>query len=294
MAMENVATVASKDARGNAAQLLVPIGEGPAADDSAGAASKDVRGHVEQPADSMEAASNDVGGDAGQPVESEVKAAPKKKFLQRNTGRGAAGTQMRSQNSSGKEAGLLPFLKGTGVDCKDRTLDEILEWDFDRMEKVHDYVQWLFPTDESSKYNMRAPLLTVKLQQDARHDHEVRNGIRRGLVKFCSFLGLDLLDVPPVQIQKAAHFSERAPVCWSGGMGGRGGNHNWLRISRVLHCLKLVGLDNEARALMECLEGLYSEGFGRSAIQHWRQRAATVPQGFQGLGGYGGSEISGI
>eukprot|EP00746_Dinoflagellata_sp_MGD_P097039 gnl/MRDRNA2_/MRDRNA2_38902_c0_seq1.p1 gnl/MRDRNA2_/MRDRNA2_38902_c0~~gnl/MRDRNA2_/MRDRNA2_38902_c0_seq1.p1 ORF type:complete len:227 (-),score=47.24 gnl/MRDRNA2_/MRDRNA2_38902_c0_seq1:132-812(-) len=177
---------------------------------------------------------------AEQPADNEVKPAPKKKFLQRNSGRGAAGTQVRSQQPSGKEAGLLPFLKGTGVDCKDRNLDEILSWDFDRMEKVHDYVQWLFPTDEASRFNMRAPLLTVKLQQDARGDPEVQAGIRRSLAKFCSFLGLEL-KLSPVQVLKAAHFDTRAPVCWNAGCGGRGGNHNWLHIPCVLHCLKLTG-----------------------------------------------------
>merc|ERR1719261_239308 len=123
---------------------------------------------------------------------------------------------------------------------------------------------------------MRAPLLTAKLQQDARGDPEVQAGIRRALARFCDFLGLEIASgQSPLQIRKAAHFDGRAPVCWNAGCGGRGGNHNWLRISRVLHCLKLTGLDDEARALMDCLEGLYAEGFGKSAIQHWRQRAST-------------------
>mmetsp|Transcript_77131 Transcript_77131/g.249644 ORF Transcript_77131/g.249644 Transcript_77131/m.249644 type:complete len:276 (-) Transcript_77131:69-896(-) len=203
-------------------------------------------------------------------------------FLRRMAGRGAAGAQQASRQRPAGEAGLLPFLRGTGTDFDGRRLEEILAWDFRRMERCHDYVQWIFPTDEASRFNMRAPLLTPELRRSVRGDAAAMEGIQRSLQTFCAFLGLELLregegDPPPVIVHKAAHFEERVQDCWRGGGPlGTGGNHNWLRISRVLHCLRLVGLDEEAAALLVFLEGLPRQGIRCSpALAHWRKRAAT-------------------
>eukprot|EP00746_Dinoflagellata_sp_MGD_P070207 gnl/MRDRNA2_/MRDRNA2_28731_c0_seq1.p1 gnl/MRDRNA2_/MRDRNA2_28731_c0~~gnl/MRDRNA2_/MRDRNA2_28731_c0_seq1.p1 ORF type:complete len:292 (+),score=52.01 gnl/MRDRNA2_/MRDRNA2_28731_c0_seq1:126-1001(+) len=176
----------------------------------------------------------------------------------------------------GSDVGLLPFLRGTGTDIWGRHLEEILQWDFDQMEKVHDYIQWIFPTNEPSMFNPHAPVLTPQDQFIIQGDLALQSVMQRSLEKFCAFLGLVVLracgDVPPVVIQKAPHFEERIGTCWEGGFGG---NHNWFRISRALHCLRLVGLHNEAMALLACLEELHAEGVRCSAaLQHWRQRAA--------------------
>merc|ERR1739848_580988 len=72
----------------------------------------------------------------------------KKSFLRRSSGRGMAGVQTTSSQKASSRGGLLNFLKGSGVDCKGRRLDDILEWDFSRLERCHDYIQWLFPTTE--------------------------------------------------------------------------------------------------------------------------------------------------
>mmetsp|Transcript_34923 Transcript_34923/g.96461 ORF Transcript_34923/g.96461 Transcript_34923/m.96461 type:complete len:276 (-) Transcript_34923:59-886(-) len=199
-------------------------------------------------------------------------------FLRRSSGRGAAGTQRRSENQHcGEELGLLAFLRGTGTDCQGRWLDEILTWDFNRMERCHDYVQWIFPTDEASRFNLRAPLLTAELASVVRGDAQALAAIRKALHKFCAFLGLEVT-YEPLVVSKASHFEERVPVCWrGGGLMGTGGNHNWLRISRVLHCLRLVGLDAEAAALFAFLETLPQQGVKcDAAIVHWRKRNATV------------------
>jgi len=202
-------------------------------------------------------------------------------FLRRGQGRGAAGTQWKSQRPDAACSGLLAFLRGTGTDYHGRRLQDILEWDFDQMERVHDYVQWVFPTDEASRHNARAPLLTLEMQQTICRDEELRAALRRSLRKFCAFLGLEVLELdeggerPRAVVRRGPDFDARAPVCWQ--TRGRG-NHNWLRLSRVLRCLRLVGLDDEAAALLACLESLHAEGVHCSAaLPHWRERAAVVP-----------------
>mmetsp|Transcript_54989 Transcript_54989/g.160476 ORF Transcript_54989/g.160476 Transcript_54989/m.160476 type:complete len:314 (-) Transcript_54989:121-1062(-) len=201
-----------------------------------------------------------------------------RKFLRRGSGRGAAGTQQPSQRPDVACGGLLAFLRGTGTDLYGRRLEEILEWDFGQMERVHNYIQWIFPTDEPSHYNARAPVLTPELQRAVRDEPELRAALGRSLRRFCAFLGLEVAEAAGgsgLSVRAGPGFGERAEVCWR--TRGRG-NHNWLRISRVLHCLRLAGMDEEAAALLACLEELHDEGVRcGAALLHWRSRAATMP-----------------
>lgn len=222
---------------------------------------------------------------------------------------------VKSEQVKGAGTDLLGFLRGTGTDLNSRSLEEILAWDDDRMEKVHDYIQWIFPTNEASRRHLGAPMLSPQMQRKARGDAQILDLLRQSFLRFCGFLGLELAGgpaavaagaptaaddaavAPPgaedgaaaelaaapaavavpaamgLVVRKAANFESRIEVCWHTKVVG---NHNWLRVSRVLHCLRLFGLDEEAAAFLQCLEGLYSEGFPVApAIKHWRKRAAT-------------------
>jgi hypothetical protein len=56
------------------------------------------------------------------------------------------------------------------------------------------------------------------------------------------------------------------------------GNHNFLRISRILRSLTLLGCSLYAVAFLECLEGIYAENretIGNTTIGYWR-RAGTA------------------
>lgn len=209
---------------------------------------------------------------------------PKKarSFLKSGSGRGATGTQQRQATpvAVNKNALLLPFLTGSGTDMRNRTHAQILEWDYEQLERCHDYIQWLFPTDERSRYNVHAPKLTRELQQSIRGNPKALESIKESFHMFLDFLGLEVArhegeheEGVKVIVRKAPQFDERVFICWT----SRGlGNHNWLRISRVLLCLKRVGLDTEAAAFLACLERLYEEGVPcGNSIPFWRQRAAV-------------------
>mmetsp|Transcript_51107 Transcript_51107/g.81710 ORF Transcript_51107/g.81710 Transcript_51107/m.81710 type:complete len:205 (+) Transcript_51107:1-615(+) len=171
----------------------------------------------------------------------------------------------------GRDLVLYNFLRGEKPDdCEGRMLDDILRWDDRTMEAVHDYVQWIFPTDEASMFNGQAPLLSPELAAICRHDAQIQQNFDRILERFLSFLGLQMEEK---KITKAKHFDTRRVDCWSSFMGM---NHNWLRISRVLHCLGMVGKKEEQKALMRCLESMPKEfpEVARS-MPHWRARAAA-------------------
>lgn len=58
---------------------------------------------------------------------------------------------------------------------------------------VHDYVQWIFPTDEASMFNSAAPLLSPELQAICRHDEKIQDNFatwfRRSVRYFCANVG---------------------------------------------------------------------------------------------------------
>merc|ERR1711920_380320 len=96
-------------------------------------------------------------------------------------------------------------------------------------------------------------------------------GILKSFRKFLGFLGLDISDGPQQIVKKSSEFKDRKNVCWIGTT-----NHNWLRISRILQCLRLIGRDAEAAAFMAFLETLPQDGIQcGSSLRIWRARAAT-------------------
>jgi len=54
---------------------------------------------------------------------------------------------------------LILFYTHNQPDSGDRTLREIWEKDYEWLEKTHDYIQWLFPLPEGSRFNIDAPIL---------------------------------------------------------------------------------------------------------------------------------------
>ncbi len=47
---------------------------------------------------------------------------------------------------------LLSFYRGESANPEGRKIEEIWAWERDCFENVHNYIQWLFPLSESSKF----------------------------------------------------------------------------------------------------------------------------------------------
>ena len=164
---------------------------------------------------------------------------------------------------------LLDFYRGTGRDSERRNLSEIWAWDDPQFEYCHDFIQWLFPLDEPSAVNADAPLVTAEDQAAFRSERELQAAMRRSFVRFISFVGLKQTD--DGRIIRGPNFDQRQ-VVW------RYQNHNWLRITRVIKSLRLLGFENEARAFWVCLKNFHDiEGydFGHS-FDYWKDAAAGL------------------
>jgi hypothetical protein len=161
---------------------------------------------------------------------------------------------------------LTDFYRGTATDTEGRTLAEIWAFSDGEMESVHDFIQWLFPLREPSRYNPDAPLLTATDIAEFRSDPKLRDNLLRSFEVFLAFLGLRY---EAGQVSEAPDFDSKSGV-W------RYPDHNWLRITRVLASTRLLGLETPSRALFAFLKVLRDSG--RSGItaetfRYW-QRAA--------------------
>ena len=151
---------------------------------------------------------------------------------------------------------IIAFYQGTGLAAGRYSLPDILAWDDARLERVHDIIQWLFPLPEPSAFNPDAPILTPADIAAFRTDAGLRRALLAALARMRSFYGLPA--------NPARHLAWLTP-----------GNHNMLRLSRMLRCLHLLGLDEEAAELLWELEALYAGGaaavIGPVTLGYWRR-----------------------
>ena len=168
------------------------------------------------------------------------------------------------------ESELVAFYRGDGRDHRGRLLSDIHEFDFQELELNHDYIQWLFPLPEPSGANASAPLLSNDDIGRFHADESLRKRLLHSFELMLSFLGLEAAETADsdATVRKAAHFGERRQV-WL-----RAGNHNFLRISRILRSLTLLGCARHAGAFLDCLQDIYAENsrtIGNTTIGYWRR-----------------------
>lgn len=141
---------------------------------------------------------------------------------------------------------IFDFFRYTGVDHRGRSMRSIQRFSLEELEREHDYIQWLFPLPEGSGMLAQAPRLTNTDLDAFRGDPSLRAELRRSLDVMLAFYGLAMQGDPPV-VAPTEQFVERASIWLTAG------NHNHLRLSRILRSCSLLGLEQEARALQQCL-----------------------------------------
>ncbi len=122
------------------------------------------------------------------------------------------------------EESLIQFLRGTGTDSRGRLHTDILNFSDEELEEVHDYIQWLFPLREKSVAVPGSPVLeSEEMVALLRSDTNVREHMLQAMERMKRFYA------------ENDHWLER-------------GDHNHLRITRILKSACLLGLREEAVA----------------------------------------------
>lgn len=162
------------------------------------------------------------------------------------------------------ESPLIGFYRSHLRDAAGRSIDEIWAWDHRRLEMIHDYIQWLFPLPEPSRFNPAAPLLTADDVREFRGDPELRNRVRRSLDMMLDFFGLSRAGAEVTRSSRYAHAHWLDPL-----------NHNHLRLTRILLFLRHAGLEAEARGLSVCLEDIAAhegcDAISPRTLTFWRE-----------------------
>ncbi|MBL8642668.1 MAG: hypothetical protein JNK21_01960 [Rhodospirillaceae bacterium] len=154
------------------------------------------------------------------------------------------------------ESAVISFYKGHGTDHAGRRFAEILSWDHRRLEMVHDYIQWLFPLPEPSRFNPEAPLLTSADVAVFRASPELQAKVLDAFDLMLNFLGLE----------RTSGAIARGPSFESvSGNWLTPANHNHLRLTRIMLFLRHAGHGVQAERLLACLEDIAAHE-GKDAI----------------------------
>jgi hypothetical protein len=166
---------------------------------------------------------------------------------------------------------LLDFYCNDGVDTQGRTIANIHKFNGDALEMVHDYIQWLFPTLTPSNFNAGGPLLDVETIIVLQGNANFKKNFKKSLERIFDFWGLhtrtenDKYIVMPISYLRP----------WM-----EEGDHNLLRMSRVMESCRLLGYQETASSLLTALMGLSQTGAGKfittKNLCHWY--AATFGQ----------------
>jgi hypothetical protein len=146
----------------------------------------------------------------------------------------------------------VSFLTGEGRDHRGRSIDDVLGFDDSRLERHHDYIQWLFPLPEASRFNVGAPVLTPDALAELRTSPVAKGNLSRARDRMLCFY--------------------RNNDHWLTGF-----DHNHLRITRIIRCLALVLGRKEARAFYDEILALVEAAGNPVNVQslgYWREAAA--------------------
>lgn len=161
---------------------------------------------------------------------------------------------------------LVPFYLGEQPDLAGRTIEEIWTWDFEQLECVHDFIQWLFPLTERSAFNSDAPIVTAEIIDAFQGEPRLRQNLVRSLQVMLAFYGLQIEENGAIVITRSENYASRRSE-WIERF-----NHNYRRITRILNCLMTFGCEQYARAFYDCLEQIYREErdqIGSETFRYW-------------------------
>lgn len=143
---------------------------------------------------------------------------------------------------------IINFLKGDQRDTQGRTLKEMHDLPDWKLERTHDVIQWMFPTDIASQHSEGAPVLTPEDIEIIKNDPHIQAIIQLSLTRMVWFYEKDDYWIT----QK---------------------NHNFLRLTRILRCLWLAGLKHDYVCLQKALDDIfidYPDIVGEETYLYWK------------------------
>ena len=139
------------------------------------------------------------------------------------------------------------FLLGKEADFKGRTIQEIWSFSDIQIEGNHDFIQLIFPLNKKSQNVFHGYYLDNEdLINELKESHQVRENIIKSSSWFLSFL------------KRNEHWKSKY-------------DHNQLRITRVIECLRLLVGDDEADNFYQSVVGLsLDSNINKTTLEFWK------------------------
>lgn len=162
------------------------------------------------------------------------------------------------------EEKLREFLKGNTRNIHGKSIYDIWEYNLEELETDHHYIQWLFPLTKRSRFSIICPVLK---NVGYFRIPEIQDNMFRSFLCMLNFYGLEYVDG---QVAESIYFEESLRK-WCTPK-----NHNFLRMTRIIRSMRLIGLDEEAKALFMELREIYREKYkviGKETYLYWKDAA---------------------
>lgn len=159
---------------------------------------------------------------------------------------------------------LFAFLSGYGQSYSQVYIWDVWDFSYEELENRHDYIQWLFPLKERSRFNAFAPII---MDISPYKTYTIKEHMQKSFALMLSFYGFKICGD---EIICSESFPERKEN-WI-----TPGNHNYLRITRILKSLMLFGLKKEAGMFLRILETVYEDNkdkIGEETMNYWEGAA---------------------
>ncbi|MBF9194974.1 opioid growth factor receptor-related protein [Microvirga terrestris] len=149
---------------------------------------------------------------------------------------------------------LHAFLAGVGQDGRGRLAVDVLNFSDCDLEAVHDYIQWLFPLQSRSAAQPHSPILTLDEIAAIRADPRAVATLKAATERLLRFYR-------DTQWWLISH------------------DHNHLRITRILHSLRLLVGPDEAIAFHKAILALHEAAgapVNTRSLHFWAKAAGDV------------------
>lgn len=168
---------------------------------------------------------------------------------------------------------ILKFYRGGKKNYYNKTLEEIWSYDDEELETRHDFIQFIFPLKEKSKFAELAPAITNREIEIIRNDPILLNNVLTSFDMMIDFFGL--MYEPRIDriIPNPRRFQQRAldPI-----YGWLINTHNFLRITRIIKSLGIFDLKYQGRLFFIAMCDIYkkySEYIGKETWKFWKEAA---------------------
>lgn len=168
--------------------------------------------------------------------------------------------------TSSMENIIIPFYTGESRHPENAYyLEEIWFFNTSRIRSTHNVLQWLFPLNERSDHYLDAPVLSEDEIQIFLTEDKLRERVIKSFHFYLKHLGLKYNEDEKI-IERSIDFNEKRDwiTLYS---------QTYLRITRVLKCLVLLGFNDFALIFFNALQDIYNEEsdqIGIESLNYWK------------------------